>query len=180
MATYVAFLRAINLGATRKFPKAAIVAATEAAGGTDVATWINTGNVRLESTRRSTDTVATALQQAYRAAAGFEVPTVVLTLPQLREVVADADRCAAEHPETAVHYVSLLTAAPAADAAAAFEERWSGPERARVCGRAVHLLLPHRDGYHSSPLTNATVERTFGVATSRNVRVIRTIAERWA
>ena len=28
MATYVAFLRAINLGATRKFPKDDIVAAT--------------------------------------------------------------------------------------------------------------------------------------------------------
>ena len=32
MTTYVGFLRAINLGATRKFPKEAIVAATEGAG----------------------------------------------------------------------------------------------------------------------------------------------------
>ena len=32
MATYVAFLRAINLGAKRKFPKDDIVAATQAAG----------------------------------------------------------------------------------------------------------------------------------------------------
>ena len=32
MATYLGFLRAINLGPTRKFPKDAIVAATEAAG----------------------------------------------------------------------------------------------------------------------------------------------------
>ena len=38
MPTYVAFLRAVNLGATRKFPKADIVAATEAAGGVDVET----------------------------------------------------------------------------------------------------------------------------------------------
>src|SRR4051794_20858140 len=45
MPTYVAFLRAINLGATRKFPKDAIRAATEAAGGSGVETYINTGNV---------------------------------------------------------------------------------------------------------------------------------------
>ena len=45
MPTYVAFLRAINLGPNRKFAKADIVAATEAAGGTDVETYINTGNV---------------------------------------------------------------------------------------------------------------------------------------
>ena len=43
MATYIAFLRAINLGATRKFPKDAIKASVEAAGGTDVETYINTG-----------------------------------------------------------------------------------------------------------------------------------------
>src|SRR5699024_2484551 len=106
--------------------------------------------------------------------------TVVLTLPQLRELVADADRCAAEHPATAVHYVSLLTAAPAAAAAAAVGERWSGPGRARGCGRAVQRLLPRRDGSHNSPLPNAAVERASGVAPSRNVRGIRTVAERWA
>ena len=44
---WIAFLRAINLGAKRKFPKADIVAAVEAAGGRDVETYINTGNVRL-------------------------------------------------------------------------------------------------------------------------------------
>jgi uncharacterized protein (DUF1697 family) len=53
MATYIAFLRAINLGATRKFPKDAIRASVEAAGGTDVETYINTGNVRFDSRLRS-------------------------------------------------------------------------------------------------------------------------------
>ena len=45
MPTYVAFLRAINLGSTRKFPKAAIVRACENAGFTEVETYINSGNV---------------------------------------------------------------------------------------------------------------------------------------
>lgn len=47
MQTYVAFLRAINLGAHRKFPKDAIIAATQVAGGTEVATHATSGNVRL-------------------------------------------------------------------------------------------------------------------------------------
>ena len=51
--TYVAFLRAINLGAKRKFPQDAIKTATEAAGGSDVETYINTGNVRLTHPSRS-------------------------------------------------------------------------------------------------------------------------------
>ena len=81
---YVAFLRAINLGATRKFPKAAIVAATEAAGGADVATHIASGNVRLTSSMRSIERVRTALEASYAAAAGFEVPVIAFTPAELR------------------------------------------------------------------------------------------------
>src|SRR5687768_7915039 len=81
--TYVAFLRAINLGATRKFPKDAIKAATEAAGGTDVETYINTGNVRLTHPSRSVAKVQRALEEAYAGAAGFDVPTVVFTTKEL-------------------------------------------------------------------------------------------------
>ena len=86
MTTYVAFLRAINLGATRKFPKDAIVAATEAAGFDDVATRINTGNVRLGTAMRSRARIESALEQAYLADRGFEVPTIVYSQAELREV----------------------------------------------------------------------------------------------
>ncbi len=53
VATYIGFLRAINLGAKRKFPKDEVVAAVERAGCTDVATHLNTGNVRFDSRLRS-------------------------------------------------------------------------------------------------------------------------------
>ncbi|HEY9564422.1 MAG TPA: DUF1697 domain-containing protein, partial [Nocardioides sp.] len=49
MPSYVAFLRAINLGAKRKFPKDDPRSAVESAGFTDVETHINTGNVRLST-----------------------------------------------------------------------------------------------------------------------------------
>ena len=86
MPTYVAFLRAINLGATRKFPKEAIVAATEAAGFAGVATHINTGNVRLETTMRSRARIEDALERAYLDDRGFEVPTIVFSTAELREI----------------------------------------------------------------------------------------------
>ncbi len=94
MPTYVAFLRAINLGATRKFPKADIIAATEAAGGTDVATHINTGNVLLTTSLRSRAKVEAALEAAYEADRGFAVPTIVFTPAELRQIAADADELA--------------------------------------------------------------------------------------
>jgi uncharacterized protein (DUF1697 family) len=175
MATYIAFLRAINLGATRKFPKDAIKAAVEAAGGTDVETYINTGNVRLDSTLRSREKVEEALERAFLEDRGFEVPTIVFTPQELAEIAEDAKRFGDGHAGR--HYVSLLKQAPSAAAVARLEEASTAEEVARVGGRAVHLLLGEE--YHTAKLTNAAVERELGVSTNRNLTVIRTLAERW-
>src|SRR5690606_10085853 len=76
MPTYVAFLRAVKLGATRTFPKDAIRACVEELGFDDVATYINTGNVRLRTTLRSHARVEAALEAAFRADRGFDVPVI--------------------------------------------------------------------------------------------------------
>ncbi len=173
MPTYVAFLRAINLGATRKFPTADIAAATEAAGGSDVATHINTGNVLLRTSLRSRAKVEAALEKAYEADRGFAVPTIVFTPAELRQIAADADELAAGGR----HYVSLLKDKPTAAATKLIEAAGGDGERAVVRGRAVHLLI---DGdYHSASLTNAQVEKALGVATNRNVTVIRALVGKW-
>ncbi len=179
MPDYVAFLRAINLGARRKFAKEAVTAATEAAGGTNVASWLNTGNVRLTSSRRSVAAVRKDLEKAYEEAAGFAVPTVVLTLDQLAELATETTQIAASAADLGAHYVSLLQQTPDPQTAADFAQRWDGDEWAVVTEKAVHILLSARDGYHSSRLTNDQVERTFGTATSRNARVITTVAQKW-
>ena len=173
MPTYVAFLRAINLGAKRKFPKADIVAATEAAGGTDVATHINTGNVLLSTKLRSRAKVEAALERAYEADRGFAVPTIVFTPAEIRQIAADAD----EMEHTGRHYVSLLKEKPTAAATEVIELAGSDGERAVVRGRVVHLLLG--GDYHSAGLTNAQVEKAMGVATNRNITVIRALADKW-
>lgn len=173
VATYLGFLRAINLGATRKFPKAAIVEAVEAAGFTEVATYINTGNVRFDTTLRSRAKIEAALEKAFEAAAGFEVPTIVFTQKELRAIADEADTFG----HRGKHYVSLLKTAPSTAAVRKVEEVATADEVAKVGGRAVHLLLG--ENYHEAKLTNAVVEKHLGVATNRNLTVIRALAEKW-
>ena len=175
MATYIGFLRAINLGATRTFPKAAIKAAVEAAGFTDVETYINTGNVRFDTTMRSRAKIEAALEQAFAADRGFDVPTIVFTQRELRDIAADAERFAEGHEGR--HYVSLLKEAPTAAQVKAVEDASSAGEVAKVGGRAVHLLLGAN--YHEAKLTNAAIEKHLGVATNRNLTVISALADRW-
>jgi uncharacterized protein (DUF1697 family) len=175
MATFVAFLRAINLGATRKFPKDAIVAAVESAGFTDVATHINTGNVRFDTSMRSRSRIEAVLEEAFLDDRGFEVPTIVFTQAELCDIAADAERFADGHEGR--HYVSLLKEEPTPDAIAAIEGRSSAQEVAKVGGRAVHLMLG--ENYHEAKMTNAVVEKHLGIATNRNLTVIRTLAQKW-
>jgi uncharacterized protein (DUF1697 family) len=174
MPTYIAFLRAINVG-RRQFAKDAIVAACQAAGCADAETYINTGNVRITTPMRSRAKVEAALEEAFSANAGFEVPTIVLTPSELSAIAARAEQVGKDHD--GLHYVSLLKDSPSPAGVTKLDGAGKDGERAVVDGRAVHLLLGH--DYHSAKLSNAVVEKHLGVATNRNLTVIRTLAERW-
>ena len=177
MPTYVAFLRAINLGATRKFPKADIVAATEAAGGRDVATHINTGNVRLTTSMRSPARVRDALERAYLADRGFEVPTLVFTPTEVRELTERGLELRDGSGPGARHYVTLFHSAPDPAAIAALMAIGAEGERVVVEGRAAYTLI---DGdIHSSALLNSKEYAALGQGTARTITVLRAITEKW-
>ncbi|MGL5808336.1 MAG: DUF1697 domain-containing protein [Nocardioides sp.] len=176
---YAAFLRAINLGPTRKFPKTDIVAATRAAGGEDVETYINTGNVRLTSSLESREEVEQVLEAAYLADRGFPVPTIAFTLVELAEIAERAAEIEAVSSPAGEyrHYVSLLKSPPTSDGIETVEA-WSTDVDVVVAReRAVHLLLS--TAYHAAKLDNAAIERVLGVATNRNLTVIRALTRRW-
>jgi uncharacterized protein (DUF1697 family) len=176
MTTYVAFLRAINLGKNRKFAKGDIVAATEAAGFGDVATHINTGNVRLTTAMRSRARIEAALEEAYADRAGFEVPTIVFSAAELAGIAAEADELAAGR-DLERHYVYLLKSEPDAAKVAALLEREGAADAVVVQGRAAHLLF---GSYQQGVVDPWGVEKALGVvATNRNITVIRTLAQKW-
>lgn len=178
MPSYVAFLRAINLGAVRKFPKDAIRASAEAAGFTDVDTHINTGNVRLTTTMRSRPRIEAALEAAFLADRGFEVPTMVFSLAEVRAIADDAVELVGEHGEPAGHYITLFKDPPTAEAIAALEALSFEGEVAVVRGRAAHVLL-REPGQLGSRVLNAKAFPALGLGTARNATVIRAIAEKW-
>ena len=175
MTTYIAFLRAINLGAKRKFPKGDIVAATEAAGFTGVATHINTGNVRLETSMRSRARIEQALEEAYLADRGFEVPTVVYSQSELREVHEHAGRAVHDGH----HYVALLRDDPTEVGVERLLEKAQPGERIEIGGRALHLFVG-ADGVSGTKLTNPLVEKALGTtSTWRNPTVVAALVEKW-
>ena len=127
MPTFVAFLRAVNVG-KRKYPMAELRAALDAAGYEEVETHIQTGNVLLTTPVRSRAKVEKALEELYAGTSQIEDHG---------------------HPD----------------------------ETVVVRGRAVHLL--YAKPYHEAKVSNVQVEKALGIATNRNAKVIRALAEKW-
>ena len=90
MPSYVAFLRAVNVGG-RFVKMAELRSELEGAGFTDVETHIQSGNVFVRSGRRSTGAVGTEMARVLGEWAGFDVPCVVRTPAQLRSALAAID-----------------------------------------------------------------------------------------
>jgi uncharacterized protein (DUF1697 family) len=181
VADYVAFLRAINLGKNRKFPMAELRALLASAGFEGVETYIQTGNVRLRSTKGAPRGLEERLEELFEADRGFAVPTIVLTVAELAQVYADAAGLTAplDAPADGLRrYVTLLKDVPDTAAAAEIEALSTDDEAARVRGRAVHLWM--RQGYQNARLGNARVEKLLGVATTRDLKVVTALAQRWA
>ena len=176
MPTFIAFLRAVNVG-KRKYPMAELRAALEAAGFTDVETHIQTGNVRFTTSLRSKAKVVAAIEAAMLADRGFEVPVVLLTPQELREVHEEAVALGADRTLKG-HYVTLLVEKPTRTGSDALEARSDEGEEVRVGERAVHLMLTSKP-YHEATTGNAEVERELGVATTRNLTVIAKLSEKW-
>ena len=76
MPTFIAFLRAVNVG-KRKYPMAELREALTDAGFEEVETHIQTGNVLVRTSLRSRTKVIAALEKAMLEDRGFEVPVVL-------------------------------------------------------------------------------------------------------
>lgn len=179
MPSHVAFLRAINLGRNRKFPKDAIIACAQSVGFSDVQTYLNTGNVRVTSRMRSLARVEDALETAFARDRGFEVPTIVLGLAELTEIAVEAQRLGEAHGPLQRHYVSLLRAPLSEEDAARVEAVTSEKVTVVVHGRAVHQMWVHAVPGDVDPL-GAAASRLLGVTTARTAGVLTELARRWA
>jgi uncharacterized protein (DUF1697 family) len=176
MPSYIAFLRALNVGG-RVFKMADLRSALEESGLRDVETYIQTGNVRLGSTMRSSDRVAARVEEVLESDRGFAVPTVVLTPAELRRVYEDARALDLPVTGDVRRYVTFLKQPAPPEVVEEVAAMEADGEAARVVGRAVHVWV--RDGYRNARLNNALLERRLGTSTTRDLKVVTTLAERW-
>ena len=89
MPTHVALLRGINVGGRNRVAMADLREVVLGLGHTEVATYIQSGNVVFTSEEADTARIATALERAIAKHLGVRPTVVVLTRAELAQVVAD-------------------------------------------------------------------------------------------
>jgi uncharacterized protein (DUF1697 family) len=88
MPTHVALLRGTNVGGRNRAAMADLREAVLGLGHTDVATYIQSGNVVFTSEEADTATIAAALERAIAEHLGVQPKVIVLTRAELAQVVA--------------------------------------------------------------------------------------------
>jgi len=179
MPSYIAFLRAVNVGG-RVLRMADLRSCLEQAGLTDVETYIQTGNVRFGTSMRSLDKVERYVEEAIAAGCGMDVPVVMLRPEKLRAVHDQAMRLPSPFGGSEGHgrYLTFFKErdVPGPEVAQQIAA-WDRPgEAATVVDRAVHIWLDH-------PTMQAeffgAFKKVLKPGTNRNLKVVTTLAQRW-
>jgi uncharacterized protein (DUF1697 family) len=168
-------LRAVNVSARNRISMADLRDLFERHGHSDVATYVQSGNVVSRSSVRTAGAVERAISAAITADLALEVVVLVRTLAQLEHVLDTNPFVVAGADPKALH-VTFLATAPARDRVAALDEREHAPDEFHVAGREAYLSCP--GGYGRTRINNGWFERKLGVAaTTRNWKTVGAITE---
>lgn len=154
MARYVALLRGINVGGRNKVAMADLRQLAESLGHTEVATYIQSGNMVFDSPQRDTGALADQLEQEIAGRLAVKPVVVVLSRAELEQVIADNPFPDAPNPKY-VHAVFrradfTADAIKAVEAAQRKASDKGSRDEAVVIGRTLFLHTP--DGYGRSEL----------------------------
>ncbi len=154
MPRYVALLRGINLGSRNRVAMADLRRLTEALGHTEVATYIQSGNVLFTSPDTDCGRLADALEEAIARSLAVPSAAVVLSRADLARVIADNPFPDEADPKCLHAVFRRLDLAPGAIAAVERAQQRARAKGSRdeavPVGRALFLRAP--DGLGRSEL----------------------------
>ncbi|MFT3762381.1 MAG: DUF1697 domain-containing protein [Pseudoxanthomonas sp.] len=167
MKTWVAFLRAVNVGGTGMLAMADLRALCERAGFADVRTYIASGNVVLRDAAGERQ-VKRTLEAALETHAGKPIGVMVRSGAELAAVLA-ANPFAGAPPNRVM--VTFLDAAPAADALETVKYRTS--ERIALGKREIYVDYSGVEGMGALRLQIPAAKS----GTARNLNTVAKLAE---
>ncbi|TIO10424.1 DUF1697 domain-containing protein [Mesorhizobium sp.] len=172
--TFIALFSGINVGGNRIVRMAELRAFFEQLGFTDVATYVQSGNVVFRSTKGGAATLTKQLEAAFERKWGFHSRIMVRDLGWFERLVAQNPYPEVAGEPTKLHAFALERA-PTADEIARLAEKCTGPERFKIKDDVLYLHAP--EGLGKSVFANL-IPRTLKVpGTARNWRTVLALLE---
>lgn len=168
MSIHIALLRGINVSGQKKIKMAELRVHMEDLGFGHVRTYIQSGNILLESDEFAEvieEMIAGKIQEVY----GFEVPVMVKSPADLKAAIAENPFKEDPEKDTKRFYLTFLAEEPAAEQVAHLATYDFPPEEYHLSGKVVHFYSP--DSYGRAKMNNNFFEKKLKVrATTRNWR----------
>jgi uncharacterized protein (DUF1697 family) len=169
-ATHAAFLRAVNLGATRKASKSDLIECFRGLGYDEVSTFRTSGNVVFAAKGSASDLKA-QIEKGLERSLGFEVPVFLRTRAQLEAIAAKRPFPPKTVSASAGRLqIAFLERKPGQAAIAEIEALASDDDRLAVDGTELYWLP--RGGTQDSPLDMKAIDRTLGINTLRTMGTV--------
>jgi len=174
LARHVVLLRGINIGPRNRIAMPALREALEEAGFSEVRTYLQSGNVVLESSAKP-EAVRRQVEELIENRFGLEIAVVVRTRAELATVVK-RNPLGNVATEPKRYQVTFLAAKLPAKAVRELEETAAPDEQVVVAGREVYAWHPQTIA--RSKLWSTLAGKTLGVtATSRNWTTVEALLE---
>ena len=174
MTTFVALLRAINVGGARKIKMADLRALFVDMGYGAAQTYIQSGNVVFQA-EDDEQPLRQRIERQIEATFGFPVTVALRASDEMALITAQSPYPPDALAEDESLYAALLAETPSPEGIGRLLATDTAPDEFRLIGREVYLL--YRRTMRDTKLTNALLEKKLGVAaTSRNWRTITTLA----
>ena len=172
MNKYIAILRGINVSGKNKLPMAELRQILSNKGFNNLQTYIQSGNLIFQS-EHSKEQVRATISDQILDRFGYEVPVLVLTAAELREIV---NRNPFEHRDLTKLHITFLAGLPDQQLVAALPSSPNPREEFLMVDQAIYVYCP--DGYGRSKINNTFFEKKLRViATTRNWKTCMKLCE---
>lgn len=167
MTTYISLLRGINVSGKNPIKMESLRQLYESLGFQNVSTYVQSGNVIFNAATADTHQLASTVTAQIKKDFGFEVPIIVLSLEQLKNVVNHQPFSHEQAIDPAFLHITFLDSRPGSYELKTIEEKKQAGEKLVISDDAVYLYCPN--GYGKTKLHNTFLEKRLKVtATTRN------------
>jgi len=175
MTTYVALLRAVNVGGRSQVAMSDLRHLLTSLGFVRVESLLQSGNLVFKADGGTAAKLETTLEAETQKRLGLKTASFVRTAKEMDAVIAGNPFPAEAKRDPSHLLVVFLKDAPKANAVEALRAAVVGPELVQANGKHAYIVYP--DGIGRSRLTNALIEAKLGTqGTGRNWNTVLKLA----